>query len=185
MATDKSEPKIGLIVKIALGAIVFLVATRQVLISYFHHYEDTLKSDNIVGSKLPDLTMVRANEKSLMGSPLPITNAMQMASTTDRMKLTGVEPQHPLDGGPDDMGAVRECWTKLPCDAGAPLVATGTSSSTDVDAGSAVDAADAATNALDDGGPKATDVDGGGAKTVADAGGPHKAPKTGVPVPPP
>ena len=159
MATDKSEPKVGLIFKVAAISIVSLIGLRMGLVTYFHFWEDKLKAEanNPVGGS-PDLAMVRANEKSLTDSPMPIANAMKMMSSTDRMRIAAVMPQHPIDGGPDDMRAVTDCWSKMPCDGGGLVLVPPTPP--------------VATDLADGG----AGVDGGKKAAAVDAGAVHPAP---------
>jgi hypothetical protein len=92
MATDKSEPKIGNIVKVAVTGIVALVAIRIGLVTYFHNVIDTERNTKYVQMGKPqELHDLRSDEaKRLAG----IDQSMQMLATKGRME-PGIEPQQP------------------------------------------------------------------------------------------
>lgn len=92
MATDKSEPKIGNIVKVAVTGIVALVVIRVGLVTYFHNVTDAERNIKYVQMGKPqELKDMRSDEaKRLTG----IDQSMQMLATKGRME-PGIEPQQP------------------------------------------------------------------------------------------
>jgi hypothetical protein len=108
MATDKSEPRIGIIAQVALIAIVTLIAVRGVLGAYFDriaHAEEMRK----IGT--PEaLKSLRADEKlRLQSGPMPIEQAMQTLATKGRMGASpNVMPSASKDVAP------LQGWLKLP-----------------------------------------------------------------------
>jgi hypothetical protein len=142
MATESTEPNVKLIAKIAVISIATLVIVRIGLVSYFHYWEDKLKADRNALEKSADLDAVKANEKSLFASPVPIDKAIAQVEKDPTRAGSGVAPQHP-DSGMDDLRAVTDCWSKLPCDGGALLAEQQAMNAPAQDAGSG----DAATDA--------------------------------------
>jgi hypothetical protein len=110
MATDKSEPRIGLIVSIGVIAIVTLGAVRTVLVSYFDHVA-LAEEYRKVGSLKPEaLVNMRADEKQrLQSGAMPIDKAMQMLSTKGRM---GASPDIMPSASKDT--APLQGWSKMP-----------------------------------------------------------------------
>jgi hypothetical protein len=78
MATDKSEPRVGLIFRIAFLVIVTLVCIRAALNAYFDQIASA-EEHRKFGEVAPTaLINARADEeKRLTGGPLPIDKAMQ------------------------------------------------------------------------------------------------------------
>ena len=108
MATDKSEPRVGLILQVGLLAIVTLLGTRAILQAYFDRMdraEITRKlgtNDSLIGQ--------RADEKQrLSAGAMPIDQAMQMLATKGRLNASpDIMPSASKDRAP------LEGWTKLP-----------------------------------------------------------------------
>src|SRR5947209_5269424 len=115
MATDKSEPRVGLIVKVAGLAIVVFIGVRFGLVSYFEGVQDDIRAKQAAEEEHPELDQVRQREQSLDKGPTPISNAMQTLANTDRSRkgINGIDPQPS-----NDMRAVTDCWAKMPCDGG-------------------------------------------------------------------
>lgn len=108
MATDKSEPRTGIIVQVGVIAIVTLLVVRAVLVAYFDRMdrEETLRK---VGS--PDaLISVRADEaQRLKTGAMPIDQAMQTMAAKGRM---GASPDIMPSASKDI--APLQGWLKMP-----------------------------------------------------------------------
>jgi hypothetical protein len=150
MATDKSEPRVGLIFKIGFLAIVTLLVVRAALNSYFDQVVSAEKSVKI-GQAVPHaLINLRADEdQRLKSGPMPIEQAMQAIVAKGRMNASpDIAPSASRDVAP------LQGWSKLPGEVPPAMTAPPPES---VDAGA----------------PAATPVD-GGAKPAGDAGAPKK-----------
>jgi len=108
MASDKSDPRVGLILQVGLLAIVTLLATRAVLQAYFDRIERA-EITRKVGTN-DSLIDLRAEEKQqLNAGPMPIEKAMQALVTKGRMNASpDIMPSASKDKAP------LEGWTKLP-----------------------------------------------------------------------
>ncbi len=112
MATDKSEPKVGLIFRIGLLVIVLLVSIRALLNTYF----DEIASAEVLhnrGESIPQpLIDLRASEdERLKSGALPIDKAMQEMVARGRMAVSpDIMPSASRDFGP------MQGWSKLPRD---------------------------------------------------------------------
>ena len=97
MATDKSEPRVGLIFKSGVLAIVTLLsATRARSSSYFDAWRRPRSSASSATSSPRRSTSLRADEKQRLSTgPMPIDKAMQMLAEKGRMSA---EPRHHADG---------------------------------------------------------------------------------------
>jgi hypothetical protein len=134
MATDKSEPRTGLIFRIGLLAIILLLALRGALISYFNGMasaEEERKFGHVVPEALNDL---RADEKQRLSSgPVPVDKAMQEIVQRGRTADPDTMPSAsrdlaPLQGWSKMPGEVPPAMTAPPpesLDAGAPSQAIG------------------------------------------------------------
>lgn len=119
MATDKSEPKIGMIAKVGVLAIATLIGTHEGLVAYFDHVAQA-EEYRKVGSLKPEALMsVRADEKQrLETGPMPIQKAMQMLETKGRMSASpDIMPSASKDVAP------LQGWSKLPAQVPAPMMA--------------------------------------------------------------
>jgi hypothetical protein len=145
MATDKSEPRVGLIFRIGLLVIVLLVGIRGALISYFGNIASA-EEQRKIGQVVPEaLNNLRADEEQrLHGGAMPIDKAMQdlaargrMAASPDIMPSASKD-MGPLQGWSKMPGEVPPAMTAAPppepADAGAPA-ATPTAPGTHGDAG--------------------------------------------------
>ncbi len=108
MASDKSDPRVGLILQVGVLAIVTLMGTRAFLQAYFDRMERA-ELTRKVGPNEP-LRDLRAEEKqALGGGPVPIESAMQMLAAKGRMNASpDIMPSASKDKAP------LEGWTKLP-----------------------------------------------------------------------
>jgi hypothetical protein len=137
MATDKSEPRTGLIFTIGFLAIIILLTLRGALVSYFTDMtsaEEVRKFGHIVPEALISL---RADEKQrLSAGPLPVDKAMQEMVAHGRMSASpDIMPSAskdlaPLQGWmkmPDEVPAAMTAPPMAPpiVDAGAPAPAAG------------------------------------------------------------
>jgi hypothetical protein len=108
MATDKAEPRVGLIFQVGILAIITLMAARAFLQAYFDRADRAEIARKLVPSE--QLTSVRAEANhQLTGGPMPIDHAMQMLATKGRM---GASPDIMPSASKDT--APLEGWTKLP-----------------------------------------------------------------------
>jgi hypothetical protein len=117
MATDKSEPRVGIIAQVGVIAIVTLLIVRGVLVAYFDHMahgEEMRK----VGS--PDaLISLRTDESQrLKAGAMPIDQAMQAMVSRGRM---GASPDLMPSASRDI--APLQGWVKLPAEVPAAMTA--------------------------------------------------------------
>src|SRR5271166_1047127 len=110
MATDSSEPRVGLIAKIGVFAIAVLLVTRALLGSYFDR-EVQAELQRKVGSAKPEALMsLRASEGARLASgAMPIDKAMAQLSSRGRM---GLGPE--LAPGASKDVAPLQGWAKMP-----------------------------------------------------------------------
>ncbi len=119
MATDKSEPRIGLIVKVGVLSVVTLGVLRVGLDTYFDH-EARAEQQRKIGEAKPDgLLNLRADEKQRLGSgPMPIDKAMEQLSVRGRLGLgPDVTPKLSHDMAP------LQGWVKMPAEVPATMMA--------------------------------------------------------------
>jgi hypothetical protein len=108
MASDKSDPRVGLIFQVGILAIITLIAVHMTLTAYF----DRINRAEIrrkVG--LPEALMsLRADqEQKLNDGSMPIEQAMQMLVTKGRMGASpDIQPSASKDLAP------LQGWTKMP-----------------------------------------------------------------------
>lgn len=110
MATDKSEPRVGIIVQVGAVAIVTLVAVHAVLGAYF---DRVVQAEELQKVGKPEALMsVRASEKErLQSGPMPIEQAMQTLAAKGRMGASpNVMPSASKDVAP------LQGWVKLPAE---------------------------------------------------------------------
>jgi len=120
MATDKSEPRIALIGKIGVLAIVTLIGVHIALTAYFDRAAQA-EMQRKYGDIQPDaLISVRADEKQKLSSgPMPIDQAMQMLGQKGRM---GAGPA--IMPAPEKVDiSPMQGWIKMPAQVPAPLEA--------------------------------------------------------------
>ncbi len=132
MATDKSEPRVGVIASVGILSIVTLLATRTALVSYFDHMVRAEEATKVGGAKPEALLSLRADEASrLAAGSMPIDKAMQQLTTMGRLSASpSIVPSAsrdvaPLAGWSMMPGEVPPAMTAPPpvapaADAGAP-----------------------------------------------------------------
>jgi hypothetical protein len=146
MATDKSEPKMGIIFRIAILLIITVLGTRWALMSYFDDMARGEFHRKMGEAASPGLVSLRASERErLMSGSLPISAAMQHMATQGRAnvspdiaasashdtapvagwsKMTNEVPAAMTAPPPpppaDSAAASPDAGAKLPVDAGAP-----------------------------------------------------------------
>jgi hypothetical protein len=145
MATDKSEPRIGLIVQIGLLAIGTLIVLHAALNSYFDHITRA-EQHRKIGALAPEALMsLRADEKQRLTSGLmPIDQAMQKLTVQGRMAASpDIMPSGSKDVAP------LQGWSKMPGDVPPAMTA---SAAPPVPLGVASDAGAAPAPGANDGG---------------------------------
>jgi hypothetical protein len=109
MAIDKSEPRIGIILQVALIAIVTLFAVRAVLNSYFDHMTRVEEARKVAPPEA--LRSVRADEEQrLKTGAMSIDVAMQTLATKGRMNAS---PDIAPSAKTKDVAPLQG-WVKLP-----------------------------------------------------------------------
>jgi hypothetical protein len=121
MATDKSEPRVGLIFRIGILAAVLLVCTRAALASYFDEISQAEEHRKIVEAKPEALFNLRSDEqKRLTEGPIPISQAMHDLATKGR--ASDIEPVQSKDLSP------LQGWSRLPATVPQPMINSAASS---------------------------------------------------------
>ena len=109
MATDKSEPKVGVIAQVSIVSIVTLVLVHAALVAYFDRasYDEEMRK---IGTAPPEALMsVRASEKERLSSgPMPIDKAMEALEKGRMTASPAIMPSSSRDIAP------LQGWTKLP-----------------------------------------------------------------------
>jgi hypothetical protein len=110
MATDKSEPRVGLIARVAVLSLVTLVAAHAALVSYFDHYARAEEQRKYGDLKAVALENMRADEAArLTAGSMPIDKAMQQIVARGRMAASSdIKPAVSKDVAPL-LG-----WSKMP-----------------------------------------------------------------------
>lgn len=115
MATDKSEPRVGLIFRIGIVSAVLLIATRMALAAYFDEITQAEEHRKIVESKPVALLSLRSDEqKRLTEGPLPIVQAMHELAAKGRPP--DVTPAQSKDLAP------LQGWARMPSTVPAPML---------------------------------------------------------------
>jgi hypothetical protein len=118
MATDKSEPRVGVILKVAVFSIVTLVGARMFLFAYFDRIAQAEEHRKFGEVKPEALLNVRAAEKArLTSGPTPIDQSMQMLATKGRMASPEILPTASRDVAP------LQGWSKMPAEVPSPMMA--------------------------------------------------------------
>jgi hypothetical protein len=150
MATEKSEPRSGLILRMGGLALVTLLVTHAGLGAYFDRMakaEELRKRGNATPEALMSL---RADEKArLAAGAMPIDKAMQMLADKGRMGAgPAITPTASKDVAP------LQGWSKMPSEVPAQMTAPPPIEAV-ADAGTAMTTGDAAATAAtrQDGGP--------------------------------
>ncbi len=156
MATDKSEPRVGLILKIGLAAVVTLIGFRAALSTYFDFAVQAEELRKFGEIRPASLLSLRAQDKErLNAGAMPIDKAMEQMARQGRKSA-----------GPDfapiaskDMSALHG-WVKMPAE-----VPTAMEIASQDDAGVATDGGvQAAPSALAAGLARAKSIDAGAPK---------------------
>jgi hypothetical protein len=111
MATDKSQPRVGLILQVGALACVILLVVHAALVSYFDHMAHGEEFRKIELAKPQALLSVRSDEKQrLTRAAMPIDKAMQIMSTTEGRGSTGagLMPRPSMDVAP------LQGWMQMP-----------------------------------------------------------------------
>ena len=119
MATDKSEPRTGLIIKVGILAISTLIGVRAALVPYFDHVAQAEDYTKYASIKPDALMSLRDDEHRRMTSgPMPIERAMQQLETKGRMGFSpDVMPTISRDVAP------LQGWVKMPSEVPAIMMA--------------------------------------------------------------
>lgn len=144
MATDNSDPKIGLILKVAVISIATLIAVHVGLVSYFDQIAQAEEHRKFGEQKPEALTNLRSDEKArLTSGAMPIDKAMQQIAVRGRKEANpDIMPSASKDIAP------LQGWSRMPGDvppemtAAEPAPAPGAPSM--VDAGAAAATVDGA-----------------------------------------
>ncbi len=158
MATDKSEPRVGLIFKIGLLVILTLVVVHTALGAYFNSAVQAEESRKFGEIKPEALLSLREQEKErLSAGSMPIDKAMDQLARQGRK---GLGPELAPTAS-KDMSALQG-WIKMPIEVPTAMVAASEASAIAMDAGKAPPPAGAAPD--------------GGAMKAGDAGAATKNP---------
>jgi hypothetical protein len=110
MATDKSQPRVGLILKIGALAIVTLLVVHATLVAYFDDVAQAEEHRKFGEVKPEALLSVRADERSRLSSgSMPIDKAMQQLAARGR---TAASPDI-MPSASKDLAPLQG-WTKMP-----------------------------------------------------------------------
>jgi hypothetical protein len=146
MATESSEPRVGLIFKVGIFCIGLLVATRAALNTYFDFMEQAEVARKIGTAKPEALLNLRASESArLGGGAMPIDKAMAQVASRGRM---GMGPEFAPSNSKDI--APLQGWAKMPNDVPPEMTAP----APDVDGGALAAIPDAGRARSTDGGVK-------------------------------
>jgi hypothetical protein len=157
MATDKSEPRVGLILTVGLGAVVTLISLRAALSTYFDFAVQAEELRKFGEIRPVSLLNLRAQDKErLTAGAMPIDKAMDQIARQGRKSA-----------GPDfapiaskDTSALHG-WVKMPAE-----VPTAMEIASQDDAGVAMDGGvQAAPSAMAAGPLRAKSIDAGAPKT--------------------
>jgi hypothetical protein len=151
MATDKSPPRTGLILKVAVLAIASLIAIHAGLVAYFDRIAQAEEHRKFGETKPEALLNLRENEKErLTSSPIPIDKAMQELAARGRTAVSpDIMPTASKDTTP------LKGWTMMPGEVPPTMMSAETLSAVPVADGGA------ATTIIDAAAPKATKPDRG------------------------
>lgn len=118
MAADKSEPKVGMIAKVAVLCIATLIGVHEALVAYFDQVAQA-EEYRKVGSAVPTaLLNARADEKQrLETGSMPIEKAMEAIEAKGRMGASpDIAPSASRDVAP------LQGWAKLPHEVPSPMM---------------------------------------------------------------
>jgi len=119
MATEKSEPNTGLILKVVVFAVVTLLLIRSGLVAY---YDDAAKAEEQRkwgDAKPVALMSLRADEQQrLTSGPMPIDKAKEQMAAQGRMGVSPmIAPSISRDVAP------LQGWSKMPGEAPSAMMA--------------------------------------------------------------
>jgi hypothetical protein len=108
MATDNSDPRVGLIFQVGILAIVTLLGSRALLQAYFDRMERAEVARKLGTAE--SLESMRADEKQRLSTgAMPVDKAMQMIVAKGRLNASpDIMPSASKDTAP------LEGWSKLP-----------------------------------------------------------------------
>ena len=119
MATDKSEPRIGLIVKVGALSVATLLAVHAVLTAYFDDIAQAEEHRKFGDVQPEALLSERADEQArLTSGPMPIDKAMQQLAARGRMAASpDIVPSASRDVAP------LQGWSRMPAEVPAAMLA--------------------------------------------------------------
>lgn len=119
MATEKSEPQTGLIMKVGVLAVITLLVVRAALVSYFDDIARAEEQRKFGDVKPESLTSLRADEQlRLTSGPMPIDKAKEQMVAQGRMGVSPmVVPSISRDLAP------LQGWSKMPSEAPSAMMA--------------------------------------------------------------
>jgi hypothetical protein len=171
MATDKSEPRNGIIAKVAVVAIATLVVVRAGLVTYFDRIASAEEHRKLGEAKPAALLGLREDEKArLYSGPLPIDKAMQQIAAKGRQASPEISPTASKDLAP------LQGWVRMPAQVPTEMTAEPLPAAPAFGADAAKDAGAAATT-IDGAVPKAATPVGSREGGVATPKGLPKPPK--------
>ena len=131
MATDKSEPHVGLIIKVGIISVLTVLAVRFALGTYFDQAAQAEELRKIGQAKPEALMELRTDEHArLMTGSVPIEQAMQDLAKKGRMSASpDIVPTASRDVAP------LQGWMKMPSTVPAPMLAPSASPALAADAG--------------------------------------------------
>jgi hypothetical protein len=112
MATDQTQPRLGLIVRIGALSIIMLIVVRVSLAAYFDHIAQAEEHRKVGEAKPEGLISLRADEtQRLNGGPMPIDSAMHALVQKGRMAMS---PE--LVPTPSHDVAPLKGWVRMPAE---------------------------------------------------------------------
>lgn len=111
MATDKSEPRVGVILKVGALAVATLIGVHASLVAYFDHIAQA-EEHRKFGEVTPEaLLSERASEKERLSSgPVPIEKAMHELAAHGRTASPEIMPSASKDLAP------LQGWSRMPAE---------------------------------------------------------------------
>lgn len=125
MATESSDPRIGLIVRVGILSVVTLIGTHAGLVAYFDRMARAEEYKKIGALPADALTSLRADEASRLSSgPMPVDKSMQTLAAKGRMGASpDIMPSASKDVAP------LQGWMQMPADVPGPMTAPAPSAS--------------------------------------------------------
>lgn len=119
MATEKSEPQTGLIMKVGAFAVITLLVIHAGLVAYFDDIAKAEEQRKFGDVKPEALMSLRADEQQRLGSgPMPIDKAKEMMVAQGRMGASPmIVPSISRDVAP------LQGWSKMPSEAPSAMMA--------------------------------------------------------------